>query len=163
MKKIDTSKSLIFDKKIDNLKSSLEHIGEEGYFSNNDFSVYIKGTLKSVLVSDKVDYPYTNKYDSHGFDYFIPKSKVVFIEEEPKKYRPFKNIDEFCNETGCEVVGEDLITIRNKNTKKDYVLLFVGYSDDEVHLGGYVLTFADLLKNYEFSYNDEWCPFGIEE
>ena len=47
------------------------------------------------------------------------------------------------------------------------MLLYTGYSEDAVHLGGYVLTFDCLLKHYEF-YNKccedgEWHPFGVEE
>lgn len=167
MKKIDTSKSLIFGREVEDLKKSLEYLDQEGYFSDHphDFSENVEDTLKSIAVGKYEIYPYETTYDGHYFGYFIPKSKVVFIEEEPKekKYRPFKDIGEFSFETCCEVLGDDVITIRNKNTQKEYVLLYIGYSDEEVHLGGYVFTFADLLKNYEFSYNDEWCPFGIEE
>ena len=39
MKKIDVNKSLIFGSKVEDVKNSLEHLDQEGYFSNNeDFS-----------------------------------------------------------------------------------------------------------------------------
>lgn len=168
MKKIDASKSLIFSRDVEDLKKSLEYLNQDGYFSNSkDFSEYKEATLDMVHVANFVFSPYTFMYDgdSHVFIYFIPKSKAVFVEEEKKKtYRPYKGIDEFCDETGCEVVGEDVITIKNKNTQKEYTLLYVGYSNEEVQLGGYILTFADLLKNYEYALNNfEWLPFGVEE
>lgn len=164
MKKIDTSKSVIFSKKIADLKASLEYVGEEGYFSNfEDLSVCINGALKSVLVGDDVCHPYASMYDSYCYSFFIPKSLAVFVEEEPKKYRPYKNIYEFCNETGCEAVGEDVITIRTKKDKQEKLLLFTGYSETAVHLGAYLITFNGLLCDYEFLYDGEWCPLGIEE
>ena len=47
------------------------------------------------------------------------------------------------------------------------MLLYTGYSEDAVHLGGYVLTFECLVKHYEFynkcSEDGEWLPFGVEE
>lgn len=163
--KIDVEESIVyrFDSKED-LSQCVLLLGEKGYFSDNeDFSNYEYGTLTRVIV-DVSDYSYPFiKGGKIEYRYFITEDAVVFKREEPKKYRPYKDVSEFCNETGCEVVGSDVITIRNKEDKKEYVLLYIGYSDDSVHLGAYVLTFADLLKNYEFSYNDEWLPFGIKE
>ena len=79
----------------------------------------------------------------------IEKEFAKFKDEKTYKiFRPYESIDEFCIETGCNKVGTDLLTIRNKRR----------------HLGGYVLTFETLVKHYEF-YNKcgEWKPFGIEE
>lgn len=110
--------------------------------------------------------PYEIRYDgdSRVFSYFIPKSKVVFVEEEKEKVlKPFNSIEEFANETGCERIGEDIITIRNEINEQEQVLLYIGYSDDTVHLGGYLLTLKALFENYEFLYEDKWLPFGVEE
>lgn len=169
MKKIDTNKSLIFDKKINNLKVSLEFIGKEGYFSNNDFSVYIKGILKSVLVSDKVDYPYTNKYDNHGFDYFIPKDSAVFIEEPKKKtYRPYKDFAEFANHMGLRDSDKvQFIGFRSKHSTSRYDLVYNGYEVDSfgtvyIHLGSLAFTLNELFNNYEYELNSfELVPFGV--
>lgn len=165
MKKIDASKSLIFSRDVEDLKKSLEYLNQDGYFSNSkDFSEYKEATLDMVHVANFVFSPYTFMYDgdSHVFIYFIPKSKAVFVEEE-KKYRPYKDISEFCDETGCEEVGENLLTIRTKKDKQEKVLLFTGYSETAVHLGAYLITFNNLLCDYEFLYEGKWLSFGIEE
>lgn len=165
---IDVEESIVyrFDSKED-LSQCVLLLGENGYFSDDkDFHTYEYGTLSEVRCWIPLcNHPFVKRHyeETMGFTYFIPEDAVVFKKGKPKKYRPYKDISEFSNETCCEVVGVDIITIRNKNTQKEYVLVYIGYSDEEVHLGGYVLTFADLLKNYEFSYNDEWLPCGIEE
>ena len=86
MKKIDVSKSLIFSSKIEDVKNSLEHLDQEGYFSNSeDFSEYKEAKLEFVEVANFVLSPFGFMHDGDRqvFIYFIPKSKVVFIEEEP--------------------------------------------------------------------------------
>lgn len=163
MKEIDIEKSKILglnEGDTDNLK-----LGMHGYFSHyRHFETYVEGELDGFTYGEFM----TSEEDPNGdygnqwYDYFIPKENVVF-KEKPKELRRFKDVDEFCNETCCEVLGDDVITIRNKEDKKEYVLLFIGYSNDSVHLGAYVFTFETLLKFYEFSYNNEWLPFGIEE
>lgn len=99
MKKIDTSKSVVFSRGVEDLKKSLEYLNQYGYFSNSkDFSEYEEAKLSMVRVANFVWYPYDSTYecdgDSHVFSYFIPKSKAVFVEEEPKekKYRPLKTL-----------------------------------------------------------------------
>lgn len=165
---IDVEESIVyrFDSKED-LSQAVLALGEKGYFSDTeDFITYEYGILSEVkcwVEGCKNPFLRSCEEESNCYRYFIPEDAVAFKREEPKKYRPYKDISEFSNETCCEVLGDDVITIRNKEDKKEYVLLFIGYSNDSVHLGAYVLTFADLLKNYEFSYNDEWLPCGIEE
>lgn len=91
MKKIDTSKSLIFCSKVEDSKNSLEYLDQEGYFSNNkDFSEYKEAELTVVRVCNVANFvfsPYTFMRDGfrYSFSYFIPKNKAVFVEEEPKK------------------------------------------------------------------------------
>lgn len=118
--------------------------------------------MNLVRVANFVWNPYEIRYDdSRVFSYFIPKSKVVFVEE--KVLKPFDTIEEFANATGCKRIGEDIITIRNKIDEQEQVLLYIGCSDDTVHLGGYLLTLRALFENYEFSYEDKWLPFGVDE
>ena len=161
MKKIDTNKSLIFDKKINNLKVSLEFLGKEGYFSNNDFSVYIKGTLGSVMVSNKANYPYINEYDNHGFDYFIPKDSVVFIEEpKGKKYRPYTDM------CGLPFKVGDVITIRAKDSYDiiEAIVTEISYKENLISIGSREWCDTQfLLDTFEILVNDEWKPLGVEE
>lgn len=165
-KKIDVEKSFSFDR--DDIFSIKHHLTKKGYFSNDkEFKTYEEGILNGVRINQKGTL-FTHINNSNEIIeslYFIPETGVVFAEEtKEKKLRPYKSISEFCVHTGCREIGKDLITIRNKNTQKEYELSYIGYSDGEVHLGGYILTFADLLKNYEYALNSfEWLPFGVEE
>ena len=135
---------------------------------------YLSNDIAKFSDLDNVDFDVL-KYIGKGYFFggdkqFMFCLPLEFVKEKENKYkifRPYKSISEFCNETGCEEVGADLITIRNKRRKQECVLLYTGYSEDAVHLGGYVLTFDTLLKHYEF-YNKcgedgEWLPFGVEE
>lgn len=154
-------------------------IGQDVYSSNyKDFSVYSKkefiGVNYIVDGSSSTLYPFIcqnkdgNERDS--FRYFILAKDVKFKKE--KKLRPYNDITEFWLETGCDAIGKDTITVRDKITKQESVLLYIGYSNDTVHLGGYQMTFKALLEIYEFyeSYDlydsnydgGEWLPFGIE-
>ena len=84
MKKIDTSKSLIFSRNIEDFQNSLEYLYLGGYFSNSeDFSEYEEATLDLVQVA-KVSssfYGFMRDGTSHVFKYFIPKLKATFFEE----------------------------------------------------------------------------------
>ena len=170
MEKLDLSGVRIYSNTKDDAKDAIDLIGEEIYLSDDaSFSSYRKGNLIEVKYTNDISYPFLGGYEIGSYKYFILTKDAKFKDEEKayKIHRPYKNISEFCNETGCEEVGADLITIRNKKRKQECVLLYTGYSEDAVHLGGYVLTFECLLKHYEF-YNKcgedgEWKPFGIEE
>lgn len=175
MKKIDVSNSLIFGSKLDDLKNSLEFLDQEGYFSNSeDFSLYTEGYLDFVEVANFVVSPYAYIYDGdrHVFCYFIPKSKVVFVEEEPKKktLRPFKSLEEFFNVTGFKV--GDVVQIKNvaglAYEETSLITSFRLYTDKEYH-GVYVIfgavarPLSDLFKHYKYYKNGEWMRFGVEE
>ena len=84
MKKIDVNKSLIFSRNVEDLKNSIDYLYQDGYCSNReDFLDYIEGNLDGVHASNFMFRPYelTHKGDNEFFSYFIPKSKVVFVEE----------------------------------------------------------------------------------
>ena len=170
MKKIDVNKSLIFSRNVEDLQNSLEYLNLSGYFSNSkDFSVYEEATLEFIEVANFVFSPYgfMQDGDRQVFIYFIPKSKVVFIEEPEKKtLRAFKSIDEFFSVTGFKI--GDVVKIKN----------FVGYKYEETSiLNGfrvytnetYVIfgagsrSFDELFKHYKYYKNGKWLRFGIEE
>lgn len=176
MKKIDIESGVrIYSKTKQDTIDAMDLIGEKVYVSSTeDFEIY--GIFKFAGVKflsnkDECFIVDTLSGTQLSYNYLILAKDVKFKKEEEeekkeeeKKLRPYKDISEFCVKTGCIEIGKDLITIRNKNTQKEYELLYVGYSDGEVHLGGYILTFADLLKNYEHALNSfEWLPFGVEE
>ena len=88
MKKINISKSLIFSRTIEDFTTSLEYLYLSGYFSNSaDFSEYEEATLDVVQVAKYASsiYGFVREGSVHGFIYFIPKIKAVFVEEEPKQ------------------------------------------------------------------------------
>ena len=169
-RKLDLSGVRIYANTKRDIVDAIDLIGEEVYLSDDaNFKSYRKGNLLEVKYANGVTYPFLGGYEIGSYKYFILAKDAKFKDEEKtyKVHRPYKSISEFCNETGCEEVGVDLITIRNKKRKQECVLLYTGYSEDAVHLGGYVLTFDCLLKHYEFynkcGENGEWIPFGIEE
>lgn len=165
-KKIDTENSLIYKSmSMEDLAEIMPCIERDGYFSDTpDFSEYFYGQLTEVYAS------YHHEYAFYGegvgfktaFKYFIPKLSVVFEKKEKKKLRPFKDISEFCSKTGCLKIGQDLITIRDKNTNKEGTLRYNGFFGETIHLGGFIFTFDGLLREYEYSNGPEWKPFGIE-
>lgn len=166
--KIDLEKSTIyrFDDRND-LSEAVLMLGVKGYFSDDkDFSDYTTGTLIRVCCwLEKIECPFVcgNGKSSDVYRYFIPENKVVFNKENKKKLRSYKDIREFCNNTCCKTIGSNCITIRCKDSKHKAVLLYTGFCDDSVHLGGYVLTLESLFDHYEFLCKGNWMPFGVEE
>ena len=166
--KIDVEKSVIyrFDDRMD-LSEAVLMLGEKGYFSDNEvFSNYITGTLVRVICwFDQAEFTFSckNEETSEVYRYFIPENKVVFNKEKKKKLRPYKDVREFCKNTGCKITGSHCITIRCKDSKHKAVLLYTGFCDDSVHLGGYVLTLESLFDHYEFLCKGNWMPFAVEE
>ena len=170
MKKIDVNKSLIFGNKVNDIKNSLEYLNQEGYFSNSkEFSEYEEGNLDGVHVSNFTFRHYELGYEGYNqfFSYFIPKSKVVFIEEpKQKKLRQFKSIDEFIAETGF-VIGK-VVHIKNFGnypyTEKSIFCGFRVYTNETYAMFGAGLRSLDeLFTHYKYYKNGEWCRFGVEE
>ena len=178
MKKIDVSKSLIFDSTVNDVKNSLEYLNQKGYFSNSkEFLEYKEADLDLVEVGNIANFlfcPYKFIRDGfrYSFSYFIPKNKIVFVEEEPKKkeLRPFKSIDEFFEVTGFRIGGA--VKIKNfAGCTFDETTIITGfrvYTDEEYHridviFGGSSRPLDELFKHYKYYKNGEWKPFGVEE
>lgn len=177
MKKIDVSKSLIFGSKVEDVKNSLKYLDQEGYFSNSkDFSEYKEADLDIVRVSNVTNLfnPYTFVRDGfrYAFSYFIPKSEVVFAEEETKKktLRQFKSTDEFFEVTGFKV--GDIVQIKkfgNLNFEETAILTGIRlYIDEEyrrieIHFASIARPLDELFKHYKYYKNGKWLPFGVEE
>lgn len=175
MKKIDTSKSLIFGSTVNDIKNSLKYLNQKGYFSNSkDFSEYEEAELDVVHVGNFMFSPYAFMHDgdSHVFRYFIPKNKVVFVEEELKKkeLRPFKSLEEFFNVTGFKV--GDIVQIKkfgNLNFEETAILTGIRlYIDEEyrrieIYFGSIARPFSVLFENYKYFKDGDWLPFGVEE
>lgn len=171
MKKIDASKSLIFSQNIEDFKNSLDYLYLLGYFSNSDkFSEYEEATLDYVHVA-KVTYSYyafMRDGTKHTFKYFIPKSKAVFVEEEPNKktLRPFQSMKEFFDATSFNI-GE-VVHINNFSYEEKTILIgFIIYTDGfyrvDVVFGSGSYTFDELFKCFKYYKNGMWLRFGVEE
>ena len=173
MKKINTSKSLIFGREYKDIKNSLDYLNQDGYFSNRkNFSDYTEGKLDVVEVADFRFRPYTfiNDGDCHVFSYFIPKSEVVFAGEPAKKYRPFKSLEEFFTVTGFKV--GDIVQIKrfgNLSYEETAILTSIklyldgAYRRVEICFGSTARSLSDLFKCCKYFKNNEWLPFGVEE
>ena len=171
MKKIDVNKSLIFSRNIEDLKNSLEYLNQDGYFSNSaDFSEFEEATLDIVQVAKFVSSIYAFvRYDRiHGFKYFIPKLKAVFVEEEAEKktLRSFNSIDEFFNVTGFKI-GE-VVQLKNfvgyKYTEKSILNASRVYTNETyVIFGSGSRSFDELFKHCKDYKNGQWLRFGVEE
>ena len=174
MKKIDTNNSLIFSRKVEDIKNSLEYLDQKGYFSNSkDFSEYTEGELDLVRVSNVANsifdpYAIVSNGISTSFNYFIPKSEVVFVEEPKKKeLRPFKSLEEFFNVTGFKV--GDIVQIERfsdliyETAMLTCIRVFEEYHRIDVTFGSSARTLSELFKHYKYFKNGEWLPFGVEE
>ena len=171
MKKINVNKSLIFSRNVEDFQNSLEYLNLSGYFSNRaDFSEYEEATLDVVQVA-KVSssfYGFMRDGNVHNFIYFIPKSKAVFVEEEPKqkKLRQFKSIDEFFAETGF-VIGKVVHIKRFGNYPYSEKSIFCGFrvytNETYAMFGAGLRPLNELFKHYKYLKNGKWLRFGVEE
>lgn len=146
------------------VKEAQEYINTKGYFTDHyenfdDVGKLFFGTLKCIDKSSAFSYEFYNDEFSNCYKFFLPEK---FVKKE-KKLRAYKNISEFCNATGCKIVGAHCINIRNKDDKREELLLYTGFREDSVHLGGYILNFETLFYGYEFLCKGDWTPFGVED
>lgn len=167
--------SKLFDKKDifswSNCEEAKKYIGEKGYFRDDyqaDLAAWRQGILQEIDPSLPVDCTFEDEENcAHGL--FLPADKVK--QQEPKKWRPFKTIDEF-KKTLNSINFLDALTFREKHdTSHQYCAVFDGFVDtngelDRVSLGGKFWTAAELFNHYEW-FDDEktedWQPFGVEE
>ena len=141
-----------------------EFIGKECYLSNDVASfANINNLYKAVLkeVDEEAINPYTleNTRWRHSSNFILP-CEWVKPEEPEKKYREYKDLDEFFDVTGLEI--GDLIKLKfpGNNVAE---LLIVGGCDNGLFIGIHKYTFKQLFEMVEISISGEWQPFGIEE
>lgn len=140
----------------DTLKDLLENI-KKGYTSK----------LARIETDDK-GLPNELPFISNAFGfrtpyrYFIAEKDVHII----KKWRAFKDHDEFVENTGIhvgdlislrlktapEVVYETCVTAFIKNTKTKNTRIYFG--------NNFSRTLDELFNDYELELNDKWQPFG---
>lgn len=159
-----------------NADEAREYVGTKGYFAYTISSLKEKVLKNIVATLDDInqlqDYPFITNGQEYSL-FFLPVSKVKDIEK--KKYRPFKDIQEFLM---YYKIGELIeLKLKPKDIETEYdggemVGAFVGYrtyTDEKamyVLIGGLYFQINDVeemnttqIKNS----NNEWQPFGVEE
>ena len=135
-----------------------QFIGKKGYFSNSlSWYSVLKSTWDGTLYeidSDLEQCFYDNESEGY-FQYFLP---AEWVKEPEKKYREYKNLDEFFDVTGLEI--GDLIKLKfpGNNVAE---LLIVGSCYNGLFIGIHKYTFKQLFEIVEISISGEWQPFGV--
>ena len=137
-------------------------IGKECYLSDGVTSfANVDNLNKAVLieVDDENIKPYTleNTRWRYSSNFILP-CEWVKPEEPEKKYREYKNLDEFFDVTGLEI--GDLIKLKfpGNNVAE---LLIVGGCNNGLFVGIHKYTFKQLFEMVEISISGEWQPFGV--
>ena len=146
-----------------------EFLGKECYFSNckshyknlSAFEKYVTltdyciGTLTAIMeLGDRV---FDVDQQCKEFRYCLP-CEWVNPEEPEKKYREYKDLDEFFDVTGLEI--GDLIKLKfpGNNVAE---LLIVGGCNNGLFIGIHKYTFKQLFEMVEISISGEWQLFGV--
>lgn len=145
------------------IEKAKEFIGQKGYFANDLYCFSVVetcyyGTLTEV--SKDGTSPFKDD-DGCYWNLFIPES-VLKPKPKEKKYRPFKDINEFCIKTNFD--AGDIIRVYSKQQNTELHLMLVGWSDNELILGNLRRSFKELFENFELWDGEEkFIPFGVEE
>lgn len=157
-------------KDISTIQTILQHdvncIGCKGYFfdefvQTKDLSKCRYGELIDITThDDRNDLCFKAEYEEGlvGFyRFFISEADLRPVE---KKYREYKDLDEFFDVTGLEI--GDLIKLKfpGNNVAE---LLIVGGCDNGLFIGIHKYTFKQLFEIVEISISGEWQPFGVLE
>jgi hypothetical protein len=146
------------------LRYDVNCIGCKGYFfdefiQTKDLSKCRYGELIDITThDDRNDLCFKAEYEEGlvGFyRFFIPEADLKPIE---KKYREYKDLDEFFDVTGLEI--GDLIKLKfpGNNVAE---LLIVGGCYNGLFIGIHKYTFKQLFDIVEISISGEWQPFGV--
>ena len=143
------------------MKEAEQFIGEDGYFAHEMevFENLDRCYFSRLLGFDTCDksIPFAVANASRDYEFFLP-AEWVKPEEPEKKYREYKDLDEFFDVTGLEI--GDLIKLKfpGNNVAE---LLIVGGCDNSLFIGIHKYTFKQLFEMVEISISGEWQPFGV--
>lgn len=105
--------------------------------------------------------PFRNGNDGYFYEFALP---LEWIKEE-KKFRPYKNIQEFFEDVGCDV--GDVIRYRRKTDDIEYRSFIAGTSNDEgvetVFFCNECYTMRELFDFCEIVTLHGYEPFGVLE
>lgn len=146
----------IFD--VSNADEALAYVGEDCYMTDC-FSLFEDLDNISIYRLDAVDKGFYNNEKDHFFEFCLP---VRFLKPIEKKFRPFKDSEEF-----IRVVGDvgDHIQYRLKDDSEIIRALIteVIKNSKYVMLGCSVRSFDLLFNKFEYCKSGVWVPFGVEE
>ena len=149
-------------------EQAMQFIGKQCYFSDDatDFmdldkadgdTMFYVAELQNVWTAEE----YCFADDSDDWRFILPCEWVEEEKKEPeKKYREYKNLDEFFDVTGLEI--GDLIHLKFPGGN-DAELLIVGGCNNSLFIGIHKYTFAQLFAMVEISISGDWQPFGVLE
>lgn len=149
-------------------EQAMQFIGKQCYFSDDatDFmdldkadgdTMFYVAELQNVWTAEE----YCFADDSDDWRFILPCEWVEEEKKEPeKKYREYKNLDEFFDVTGLEI--GDLIHLKFPGGN-DAELLIVGGCNNSLFIGIHKYTFKELFEMVEISISGEWKPFGVLE
>ena len=138
-----------------------QFIGKKGYFSHYvDNYADLKNTALGALggTGDTFHESFVcteEPFDNYDYEFFLP---AEWVKEPEKKYREYKDLDEFFDVTGLEI--GDLIKLKfpGNNVAE---LLIVGGCNNGLFIGIHKYTFKQLFEIVEISIRGEWQPFGV--
>lgn len=140
-----------------------QFIGKEGYFTDClVFFTNIRLNEKCMLTAiDEKAQSCFKDVDGVRWDWFLP---AEWVKEPEKKFRPYKDVEEFFNDVGCTL--GDVIRFRKKDTtEEEYHTLLTGFKGDaRVNIGlgdGGYYSLNDLFSLFELYTADGWKPFGV--
>ena len=145
------------------IEKAKEFVGQKGYFANDLYCFSVVETCYYDILTE-VSKDGTSPFkDDDGcyWNLFIPES-VLKPKPKEKKYRPFKDINEFFIKTNFD--AGDIIRVYSKSQNSELHLMLVGWSDNELILGSLRRSFKELFENFELWDGEEkFIPFGVEE
>lgn len=144
------------------IEKAKQFIGQKGYFANDLYCFSVVETCYYDTLAEVKDGDTPFKDDDCCYwNLFIPES---FLKPKPKekKFRPFKDINEFSIKTNFD--AGDIIRVYSKSQNSELHLMLVGWSDNELMLGNLRRSFKELFEWFELWDGEEkFIPFGIEE
>ena len=135
-----------------------EFMAKMGYFANSIFD--FKDLKRLCVYGEYAGWREHNQCflcekagDETYYSYFIPEDVLLPEEKPEKKYRKYKDLDEFFDVTGLEI--GDLIKLKFPGNK------IVGGCDNGLFIGIHKYTFKQLFAMVEISISGDWQPFGV--
>lgn len=121
------------------------------------------GILELDNSEEVEDYIFRNGRNGYKYCLALP---LEWVKESEKKYRPYKDVEEFFDDVGCTL--GDVIRFRKKGSfEEEYHTLLTGFKGiARVNIGlgdGGYYSLSDLFSLFELYTSDGWRPFGIAE